>query len=68
MIVAWGPDGKLEIRINLKRQFAKGMHKSRRRSDLKSPNRIVMPIQTNCARKIGHTTLCLRGQGVCHFL
>ncbi|KAF8862713.1 hypothetical protein BDZ45DRAFT_585016 [Acephala macrosclerotiorum] len=36
MLVGWGQDGKPEIRIALIREFAKGKHDSRNRSDLKT--------------------------------
>lgn len=36
MLVGWGQDGKPEIRLALTREFAKGMHDSRNRSDLKT--------------------------------
>ena len=36
MLVGWDQDGKPEIRMGLKKEFAKGMHDSRNRSDLKA--------------------------------
>jgi len=33
MLVGWGQDGKPELRMDFTREFAKGMHDSRNKSD-----------------------------------